>query len=131
MDKDPTPRTRVQRPDQSAAEQEIPVKLDKQGHTTADTPPEDADTDGVMATDQGGTERPEDAGDDDAPVTILPEEIPEPSEDGTPHFRPPFSVMGNVVQDEGGRTVAIVGASHMIPATREKAALWIAGKLNA
>jgi hypothetical protein len=132
-DKTPHERVRAQRPDLAAG---VATKLDSQGHTTGkDNDKATGETSGVVASPTGGTFTPDTTDNDSAteglPEPTPPEDIPEPVEGGTPHFHPPFSVLGNIVQDSRGRTVAVVGAPHMVPATRAKAALWIAGKLNA
>lgn len=132
----PTPRTRVTRPDLAAgepgnklnaAEKEVDTTLDSQGHTTAaHVPAEDGDSDGVMATDQGGTERPEDG--DDSLET--PGETAKPKQ-AKAHFTGPFTTNGTTVIDEAGRTVAMVTGAHMAPEARAEAAQWITDKLNA
>ena len=128
-DKSPEPRVRAQRPDATAVP-EVATKLDVQGHTTADVPPEDADTDGVVASSQISDTAENDEADVELPEAIAPEDLPEPDSEGTPNFRPPFSVLGNIVQDSNQRTVATVGAPHMTPDARHKAAAWLAAKLN-
>lgn len=132
--KTPTPRQRnTTRPDLAAMpnkpnanELEVETTLDRQGHTTETSRPEDGDSDGVIATDQGGTERPEDADDS---LETAGETVPE--KEPTVNFTGPFTTNGTTVMDSEGRTVAMVTGAHLSPEARGNAANWITNKLNA
>ena len=130
---DDNTQTRRTKPDLSAtpenvlnsAEVQGKTTLDSQGHTT-DVPGDPGNTDGIMATAQGGTERPADA--DDSLETAGETA---PKKEDTVNFTGPFTSNGVTVSDSEGRTVAMVTGGHLSPETREEAGRWLAGKLNA